>query len=437
MRFYIETLGCPKNTVDSEMMAVLLAQAGHKAVMRPKRADVLIVNTCGFIAPARDESLDALQELASSKRRHQFLIAAGCMAQRYGEEIRRRVPQVDALIGTRSWRKIADLLARLDKGDAPGSARDLIESEGDVIHSVSRRPTMGASAYLKIADGCDASCAFCSIPLIKGPQHSKPLDAILREARELAAAGVREVVLIAQDTTSYGRDRGERDALAGLLSALAELDPRIDWIRLMYTYPQNISSHLIETMTSLPNVCHYVDMPLQHGHPDTLRRMRRPHDVDAVLALVEHLRDAMPDIALRSSFIVGYPGETDAEFEGLLAFMETIAFDKVGVFNYSIEEGTVAADLPGRVPEEIIEARREQAMWVQQDISLARNQAQLERDLHILIEGVGDGLSVGRSYREAPEVDGMVLVPGELPVGELVVARVVAAQEYDLVAEAI
>jgi len=437
MRFYIETLGCPKNTVDTEMMSVLLAQAGHKLVTRPKRADVIIVNTCGFIEPARQESVSALQELASHKRRHQLLVAAGCMAQRFGDDIRRLVPQVDALLGTRSWAEIAALFARLDREGKRTLSLDWIADEGNIIYSARRRPSMGATAYLKIADGCDAACAFCAIPLIKGPQRSKPVDEVLREARELVDAGVREIVLIAQDTTAYGRDLGEHDALPGLLCALADISPSPDWLRLMYTYPQHISPQLVETMAALPAVCHYVDMPLQHGHPDVLQRMRRPHDADSVLVLVDRLRDAMPDIALRSSFIVGYPGETEAEFEGLLEFMNEIAFDKVGVFGYSVEEGTPAADLSGRIPLDVIEARREHAMWVQQEISLARNQEQLGRELPILLEGTSDGLSVGRSYREAPEVDGMVLMPGELPVGEFIKTRIVAAQEYDLVAEAI
>jgi len=293
----------------------------------------------------------------------------------------------------------------------------------------------GPSAYVKIADGCDAACAFCAIPLIKGPQRSKPEADIVREARELAAGGVREVVLVAQDTTAYGRDLGRRDALPGLMRAILDAAPEIAWLRVMYAYPQNVTPELIDVLAGERRACRYLDLPLQHAHPDVLRRMRRPHDIDQVYALITRLREAMPDVALRSTFIVGFPGETEAEFEALLAFLEEMALDKVGVFAYSAEEGTVAADMPNHVPAEVIAERYDRAMSLQQEVSLARNEAQVGCELEILVEGVGDGLSVGRSYREAPEVDGLVLVPGEATVGDLVRARVVAAQEYDLIAE--
>ncbi len=440
MRFYLATLGCPKNVVDSEMMAELLGQAGHLLVDHPQHADVLVVNTCGFIEPAREESYDLLRKLAAGKRRTQWLVAAGCLADRHGEEIRRRVPQVDAILGARSWLEIGTLFERLarrrERKEAPAHAScDFVGTEGNPVASVHRRAAPGPAAYLKIADGCDAACAFCAIPLIKGPQRSKPLADVLREARELSAGGVREIVLVAQDTTAYGRDRGEADALPGLLTALADAAPTVAWLRLLYAYPQHITPRLVETMATTPQVCHYLDLPLQHGHPDVLRRMRRPHNAPAVYDLVAALRQAMPDISLRSTFIVGYPGETEAEFEGLLDFLRALSCDKVGIFAYSAEEGTPAALLPDRVPPEVIAERRERAMLVQQEISLSRNRIQIGRELSILIEGVGEGLSVGRSYREAPEIDGLVLMPGEEKVGEFVRARIVGAQEYDLVAE--
>ena len=433
MRVHITTLGCPKNVVDSEMMAEILRQAGHLVVGEPRRADVLIVNTCGFIEQAREESYRALDELATGKSRRQWLVAAGCLAQRYGQAIRQRVPQVDAIIGTRSWPEIATLLERLDRRQA--APVSLVKAAGDMVASVRRRATMGSTAYLKIADGCDAPCAFCAIPLIKGPQRSKRVEDIVREARELVEEGIREIVLIAQDTTAYGRDRSDRRGLPGLLRALAEAVPNLDWLRILYAYPGHVTAELIETMASLPQVCHYLDLPLQHGHPGVLRRMRRPHDVDSVYDLVASVRRAIPDIALRSSFIVGYPGETAAEFETLLDFMENIAFDKVGIFSYSIEEGTPAAGLPDHIPPEVIAERHERAMLVQQEVSLRRNRQQLRRALTILVEGAGDGISVGRSYRDAPEIDGLVLLPGELPIGEFVEARIVGAKEYDLIGE--
>lgn len=435
MRFYLTTLGCPKNAVDAEMIATLLRQAGHTRVDKPQRADVLVVNTCGFIEPAREESFGVLQELAAKKRRGQWLVAAGCMAQRYADTLHQMMPGLDAIIGTQAWPEITALFEKLAARKPGQSAYTLVRTEGNLVASASRRSETGGSAYLKIADGCDAACAFCAIPLIKGRQQSKPQEDILREARELEEQQVREIILIAQDTTAYGRDRGARDALPGLLRALADAAPAIDWLRILYAYPQHISPQLVETMAELPAVCHYLDIPLQHGHPEVLRRMRRPHNLEAVYRVIAMLREAMPDIALRSTFIVGYPGETEEEFEGLLTFIQEVAFDKVGVFAYSPEEGTPAIDLPNHVAPEIIAERYEQAMLTQQEISLQRNEQQVGRKLDVLIEGVGDGLSVGRTYREAPEIDGMVLIPGEAQVGSLIPARIVAAQEYDLIAE--
>jgi len=433
MRFFITTLGCPKNTVDSEMMGELLRRAGHVLVDAARRADVIVVNTCGFIEAARTESYGELRALAARKRRSQRLVAVGCLAQRYGEEVRRRVPGVDAVLGTQAWPEIVSLIGRLSEDRSP---EPVLSSRPDaLVRSVSRRGAAGPSAYVKIADGCDAACAFCAIPLIKGPQRSKPEADIVREARELAAGGVREVVLVAQDTTAYGRDLGRRDALPGLMRAILDAAPEIAWLRVMYAYPQNVTPELIDVLAGEGRACRYLDLPLQHAHPDVLRRMRRPHDIDQVYALIARLREAMPDVALRSTFIVGFPGETEAEFEALLAFLEEMALDKVGVFAYSAEEGTVAADMPNHVPAEVIAERYDRAMSLQQEVSLARNEAQVGCELEILVEGVGDGLSVGRSYREAPEVDGLVLVPGEATVGDLVRARVVAAQEYDLIAE--
>ena len=432
MRFYLETLGCPKNRVDSEMMAQLLRQAGHRPVDNPRRAELLIVNTCGFIEPAREESYAELLALAEKKRRGQWLIAAGCLAQRYEDEIRQRIPQVDAVLGTQSWPEIVSLIEELaDRG----GTRVIVRPDGDLVASVARESAESVTAYVKIADGCSASCAFCAIPLIKGPQRSKPPEDILREAEELQALGVQELVLIAQNSTAYGRDLGMEDGLPPLLDRLAERVPEVPWLRLLYAYPQDVSPHLIERMARLPQVCHYLDLPLQHAHPATLRRMGRPYDVQAIHDLIAELRAAIPDIALRSTFIVGYPGETEKEFEALLEFLSITELDKVGVFAYSPEEGTAAMRLPNHLPAEVIAERYDEAMRHQQAISLAANRRQVGRELEVLIEGVGDGVSVGRSYREAPEIDGYVLLLGELPVGEIVPARIIDAQEYDLIAE--
>jgi len=435
MRFYVMALGCAKNDVDSEMMTELVRRAGHTPVSKSRRADLVIVNTCGFIKAAREESYGALCDLAAKKRPGQLLVAAGCLAQRYAEQVYEEVPGVDAVIGTQNWPEIATFIEELDGSRGDHVSPTLVSQDGHLVASVPRQVGGAVSAYLKIADGCSASCAYCAIPLIKGPQHSKPQPEILREARELADQGVREIVLIAQDTTSYGRDLGIPDALPGLLEALSEAVPEVPWLRILYAYPQHMTPALIDTMARLSQVCHYVDLPLQHAHPDVLRRMRRPHDVEAVRSLIGNLRSAMPDIALRTTFIVGYPGETDQEYGALLAFMEEIGFDKVGVFAYSLENGTAAAHLPDRVPPEVMAKRHERAMLLQQGISLARNRAQVGREFDVLIEGSGDGLSVGRTYRDAPEIDGMVLIPGEFAPGNLVKARVVEGREYDLVAE--
>jgi ribosomal protein S12 methylthiotransferase len=442
VKYYLESLGCPKNLVDAHGMARLLKQMGHQPVEDPTQAQVLIVNTCGFIEDARAESIEELGQLAGEKRGDQVLIAAGCLSQRWGQDLAERVPGIDALLGTLRWAEIGSLIEELlaERGARRESTlarlgAPLLLTGGDT-HRVARQ---GTSAYLKIADGCSAPCAFCAIPLIKGPAASRPVEAVVADAVDLARQGIKEIILIAQDTTAYGRDRGERDALPGLVRAILEdVQPEgLRWLRLMYAYPGHISPHLIEVMAGDPRVCHYLDLPLQHAHPDTLRRMRRPASVSRVRRLIANLREAMPDMALRTSFIVGYPGETDTEFESLLRFVAESSFDRVGVFVYSEEEGTPAAALPDPVPEEVKAGRYDRLMALQQDISLERNQSQVGRTLEVLVEGKGDGLSVARSYRDAPEIDGMVLLPGDLPVGEMLAARITGAMEYDLIGEVV
>lgn len=433
MNFYLITLGCPKNQVDSEMMAQLLIEAGHRAVADPEEADILITNTCAFIHDARQESLETLEDLARHKRPDQALIAAGCFPQRDSDTICRRVPAVDAVLGTRSWPEIVELVEAL--GQRRRGVLRRIHERGDLVASVQRSAIMGRTAYLKIADGCDAGCAFCAIPAIKGPQVSKPRAEILREAQELVDQGVQELVLIAQDTTAYGRDLGLRDGLPPLLERLAEILPQEGWIRILYAYPQHISDALIRTMASLPQMCHYLDLPLQHGHPDVLRRMRRPHDLASIYDRIGGLRQAMPDIALRSTFIVGFPGETDEEYQALLGLIEEIAFDHVGVFTYSRERGTLAARMPGQVPETVALERYHQTMVAQQAISLARNREQIGRVLRVLVEDHIDGQAVGRSYRDAPDIDGTVLFPSSDPPDGMVDVRITGAEPYDLMGE--
>jgi ribosomal protein S12 methylthiotransferase len=432
--FHIISLGCAKNSVDSQSMAELLTRQGYRALPSRDAASVIIVNTCGFIGPAKEESLQVLRQAARAKKPGQLLIAAGCLTQRYGAEVAQEVPGIDGVLGTRRWMDIVTLVKKLRAGLHPEPVYHLpdVKTVGRDERGVTRAAVQGASAYLKIADGCRRPCAFCAIPLIKGTLVSRPLEDVLAEAERLAGRGVRELVLIAQDTTDYGRDLGMREGLTALLERLIETAPEIDWVRLMYAYPGHVTDALIDVMAEHPQILPYLDMPLQHAHPETLKRMRRPANVDWVNRTVEKLRARMPGLALRSTFIVGYPGETEAEFETLLDFIQEIRFDRLGVFTYFQEEATAADVLGDPISGEVKQARRERLMAAQQAISLQKNQDLVGRELDVLIEGYGDGLSVGRSYRDAPEIDGMVLVEGKAPVGEMVPVRVTGAMVYDL-----
>jgi ribosomal protein S12 methylthiotransferase len=418
-------------------MSELLADSGYRTTDEPELADYLIVNTCGFLETAKAEAIDTLREMAASKRPEQRLIAAGCLAQRAGADLAHQVPGLDGIIGIRSWSDIALFLEELSASRRQEPLFHLPETGNVPVERVPlRRSDQGprASAYLKIGDGCSAPCAFCAIPYIKGPARSRPRNMILCEAQALVEHGAQEIILIAQDTTAYGHDRGEAHGLPTLIEGLLHATPDLRWLRLMYTYPGHGDERLVEVMASHSQVCHYLDMPLQHGHPDTLRRMRRPHNVERTLRWMESLRSAMPDITLRTTFIVGYPGETGAEFQGLLDFMRTVEFDRVGIFTFSREPDTDAYDLPHQVSSEVKEARYKQAMEQQQAISLAKNQAQIGRTLEVLVEGVGDGLTVARSYRDAPEIDGFVLIEEELPVDQMWRVLVTDATVYDLMA---
>lgn len=436
--FYLLTLGCPKNVYDSEGLSEMLLQASYNAVADPRQADVLIVNTCGFLQAAKEESIGALQELAGLKRKNQLLIAAGCMAQRFGSEVTRQVKGLDGLIGTRAWADIVPFIQKLRAEKRPAPLYHLPETGDIPLETIAldrQQVELGrATAYLKISDGCSAPCAFCTIPSFKGLNRSRPREHLLAEARRLAAAGVQEVIIIAQDTTAYGRDWGEVDGLPTLLGQLVEAAPDIKWWRLMYVYPGHASHSLIEVMAAHPQIIPYIDMPLQHGHPDTLKRMRRPHNVDKLLGWIEAYRQSMPGAVLRTTFIVGYPGETEVEFAGLLDFMETVQFDRVGAFTFSPEPGTPAFDLPDPVAEETKQERWERLMAFQQPISLDQNQQMVGQRLEVLVDGAGDGVSITRSYRDAPEIDGYVVVEKELPLGVMVPVFVTGAMAYDLVA---
>lgn len=434
-QFYLLSLGCSKNTVDSESMAALLQNSGFHGVTDPNDASVLLVNTCGFIEGARQESINALRELADMKGKNQLLIAAGCMAQRYGDEVVEWAPGVDGVIGTRRWMDIVPFIRKLRRRKHPEPLYHLPEEAttvGKDERGVLRTAVQGTSAYLKISDGCRRPCAFCAIPQIKGTHVSRPVASIVAEAVALQAAGVKELIIIAQDSTDYGHDLGIKNGLSHLLKEITKAAPEIPWIRIMYAYPGYVTDELIETMATSPQIVNYLDIPLQHGHRETLKRMRRPANIDWVYGTIEKLRNAMPDIAIRTTFIVGYPGETDEEFAGLKTMIRDLQFDRVGAFTYSYEASTPSATVSWQVDEAVKQARLDELMQLQQPISLAKNQEQVGKTLPVLFEGHGDNVSIGRTYRDAPEIDGLVIVPGELPLGEIVPIRMDGAMTYDL-----
>ncbi|MBI3176213.1 MAG: 30S ribosomal protein S12 methylthiotransferase RimO [Chloroflexi bacterium] len=434
--FHLVSLGCAKNTVDSDSMAQLLMNDGYRMVETPERASVLIVNTCGFIGPAKQESLDVLRELAESKREDQVLIAAGCLTQRYGAEVAQQVPGVDGVLGTRRWMDIVQVVRELRKGPHPEPLYHLPEAptvgadEGGAV----RAAITGASAYLKVADGCRRPCAFCAIPLIKGTAVSRPLETIIEEAKLLRDDGIRELILIAQDTTDYGHDLGMKDGLAVLLENLTTQVPDLDWIRVMYAYPGYVTDRLIDVMASQEQVLPYLDMPLQHAHPKTLYRMKRPSNMDWVHNTLAKMRAKIPNLAMRTTFIVGYPGETEEEFQALVDFVEGTRFDRVGAFQFSFEPGTTSEPLGDPVPAEVKQERYERFMELQQNISLQVNQGYVGKTLDVLVEGFDNGISIGRSYRDAPEIDGLVLIEGRVKIGEIIPARITGAMAYDLTA---
>ncbi len=440
-KFYLVSLGCAKNTVDSESMAALLQKAGYSPVERASQAEVLIVNTCGFIHPARQESFEVLNELASQKRRGQMLIAAGCLTQRFGEMVIEKVPGVDGILGTRRWMDIVELVQGLrgrqrSPEGYPQPLYHLPDSPtvGQDEQGVMRVARQGGSAYVKIADGCRRPCAFCAIPLIKGTAVSRPPHIILEEIRALYENGVKEVLLIAQDTTDYGHDLGLKEGLAHLLEKMTAEVPEMPWIRILYAYPGYVTEHLMQVMAEKPQIIPYLDMPLQHAHPMVLRRMRRPANMDWVYKTLEKMRAIIPGLAMLTTFIVGYPGETEEEFQTLLDFVEEIRFDHLGVFTFSFEPGTSSEPLGDPIPAEVKEDRMQRLLAAQERISLARNQSFVGQVQKVLIEGYNDGISVGRAYHDAPEIDGMVFIEGEAEVGDLVQAQITGAMVHDLTA---
>ena len=444
--FHLVSLGCAKNTVDSDSMAQLLLQDGYSASEDPALADVLIVNTCGFIGPARDESIEVLNELAEEKEDGQLLIAAGCLSQRFSELVAKEVPNIDGMLGTRRWMDIVSVIKKLHKMrnnyrpeilyHLPENAKTVGPDPVGAEHAppLLRANVFGSSAYLKIADGCRRPCAFCSIPLIKGTAVSRPLEDILEESQILYKNGIRELILIAQDSTDYGHDLGMKDGLAILLEELIKAVPDMDWIRVMYSYPGYITDRLIDVMAENPQILPYLDIPLQHASPETLKRMKRPANMEWVHKTLAKMREKIENLAIRTTFIVGYPGETEEEFQALLDFIEEIRFDRVGAFQFSYEPGTTSEPLGDPILKEVKEERWERLMELQQNISLQINQSYVGKTLDILIEGYDEeqNIAIGRSYRDAPEIDGMVFIEGTAEVGEIVPARITGAMAYDL-----
>jgi ribosomal protein S12 methylthiotransferase len=430
----ISHLGCEKNRVDSEHMLGLLVQAGYGVDNNEDLADYVIVNTCSFIEAAREESVRTLVELAEAGKR---VVIAGCMAQHFQQTLLDEIPEAVAIVGTGDYHKIVEVIERAETGER--------------VHEVSAEPTYIADdtvpryrttnqsvAYLRVAEGCDYRCAFCIIPHLRGNQRSRSIESIVTEAHRLASEGVKEIILISQITTNYGMDIYGQPRLAELLQALGEVD--VPWIRMHYAYPTGLTPKVMKAMQSTPNVLPYLDLPLQHAHPDVLRAMNRPWQGRVNDKIIEQIKLAMPDAVMRTTLIVGFPGETEAQFQHLLEFVQRHEFDHVGVFTFSAEEGTPAFDLSDQLPEEVKQSRRDAIMSVQQEISLKKNQMEVGKVVNVLIEqeNPDTGELVGRSPRFAPDVDGLIYVSdrtGRASLGDLLPVKITSADCYDLFGE--
>jgi ribosomal protein S12 methylthiotransferase len=421
-------LGCEKNRVDTEHMLGLLVQAGYGVDANEELADYVIVNTCSFIEEARAESVRTLVELAEAKKK---IVITGCLAQHFKDELLEEIPEAVALVGTGDYNKIVDVIQRAEAGERVKE----VSAEPTYIadETVPRyRTTAEGTAYLRVAEGCNYRCAFCIIPHLRGDQRSRSIESIVAEAQQLAAEGVQELVLISQITTNYGVDIYGQPQLAELLYALGEVD--IPWIRMHYAYPTGLTPKVIQAIKEVPNVLPYLDLPLQHSHPEVLRAMNRPWQGRVNDDIIHQIKDALPEAVMRTTFIVGFPGETDEQFEHLVEFVQRHEFDHVGVFTYSAEEGTPGATMPNQIPQAVMDARRDRLMQTQQPISLKRNEAEVGKVVDVLIEQMnpGTGEMIGRSLRYAPDVDGLVYVKGQAALGQLAKVRIDTADVYDL-----
>ena len=425
------SLGCAKNLVDSEVMLGLLNKAGHQLTNDETEADVVVVNTCAFISDAKEESINTIIEMGELKKTGKLkkLIVAGCLSQRYKDEIMKELPEIDVIIGATNYDKIVEAIGT----DEESIVDDINYTPRPIAERIVT--TNASMAYFKIAEGCNKLCTYCIIPHIRGRYRSMPMDSLIASAEKLASDGIKELVLVAQETTLYGVDLYGEKKLPELLTKLSEIEG-IEWIRLLYCYPEEITDELIEVMATNPKICHYVDIPIQHSENAILKRMGRRTSREDIVELVGRLRTAMPDIAIRTTLISGFPGETQELHDGLVDFVDECEFDRLGVFTYSPEEGTPAAEYEDQVDGELAVKWRDEIMELQQEISYEKNQQMIGSTQKVLIEGylVDDDVYVGRTYRDAPGVDGIVFVsaPYELISGSFVDVKITEANEYDL-----
>ena len=438
MKILFTSLGCDKNLVDTEMMLGLLEAAGHEFTDDEAEAEAVVVNTCCFIGDAKEESIQTLLEFAEDRKsgRLKALVACGCLAQRYHEEIQKEIPEVDAVVGTNA---IEDVVAALNHAIAGKTGQFLRGLNEKPVAGLPQIVTTGGHyAYLKIAEGCNKRCTYCIIPKVRGDYRSIPVETLLKQAGELAEQGVKELILVAQETTLYGTDLYGRKSLPLLLKELAKI-AGIYWIRILYCYPEEITEELIEVIATEPKVCHYLDIPIQHASDAVLRRMGRKTDQASLRAIIGRLRERIPDICLRTTLISGFPGETQEEFEELYNFVDEMEFDRLGVFPYSREEDTVAAAMENQIPEEVKNARRDELMELQQEIAFEKAEDRIGRKLVVMIEGkvADEETYVARSYLDAPGVDGYLFLnsSANLMTGDLVKVLVTDANEYDLIGE--
>jgi ribosomal protein S12 methylthiotransferase len=440
MNLLFISLGCDKNLVDSEVMLGILEAGGYQIVDDEMQADVIVINTCCFIHDAKEESIQTILEMAEYKKtgRLKALIVAGCLAQRYQQEIRTEIPEVDAVLGTASYDQIVQSIEEALAGQ--GGVR---LAELDTLPAVQERrlvTTGGHYAYLKIAEGCDKHCTYCIIPKLRGNYRSVPMERLLKEAGELADQGVKELILVAQETTLYGKDLYGEKSLHRLLKELCRIGG-LRWIRILYCYPEEIYDGLIQVMKEEKKICHYIDLPVQHANDEILRRMGRRTSRKQLGEIVGKLRKEIPDIAIRTTLITGFPGETKEQHEELMEFVDEIEFDRLGVFTYSPEEDTPAADLPDQIPEEVKEERQAELMELQQEVVFAQAEEMIGREVLVMIEGkvADEDAYVGRTYRDAPNVDGLIFIntQEEMMSGDFARVRVTGALEYDLIGELI